>query len=74
MSRVRVITLIFFVTYLPPLKPKACAAKIEFWMGFSQSVLLKKIQTDLRSDLENDTITAPLTLVLLNKLRCHTHF
>ena len=60
MSRVRVITLIFFVTY-SPLKPKACAAKIEFLMGFSQSVLLKKIQTDLGSDLENDTITAPLS-------------
>ena len=34
MSGVRELSLIFFVTFLSLLKPKACAAKIEFWTGF----------------------------------------
>ena len=34
MSCVRGTTLTFFSTYLSPLKRKACAAKLDFWMGF----------------------------------------
>ena len=41
MSRARETTLTFFVTYLSPLKPKACAAKNDFWMGFSKIRPLK---------------------------------
>ena len=41
MSNVRDITLIFFVTYLSPQKPKACAAKLNFGWVFSKVCPLK---------------------------------
>ena len=41
MSRVRETTLTFFVTYLSPLKPKACAAKFDFWTGFFKNLSFK---------------------------------
>ena len=38
MSHARDTTLTLFVTYLSPLKPKACAAKIEFFFSLMQVV------------------------------------
>ena len=41
MSRVREITLIFFVTYLPPLKPRLLQPKLNFGRVFLKICLLK---------------------------------
>ena len=42
MSRVSEAILTFFVIYLSPLKPKAFAAKIDFWTGFSKTCPIKQ--------------------------------
>ena len=43
MWHVRGTTLTFFITYLPLLRPKACAANIDFWIGFYKKNLSFKI-------------------------------
>ena len=42
MAHARETTLTFFVTYLSPLKPKACAAKIDVLDGFYKKKKKKK--------------------------------
>ena len=41
MSHARETTLTFFVMYISPLKPKACATKIDFLEGFYKNLSFK---------------------------------
>ena len=53
MSRAREITLTFFFMYLSCLKPKACAAKIDFLNGFYKNLSFKIAMSRLASCVES---------------------
>ena len=76
MSRAKETTLTFFFTYLPPLKPKACAAKIDFLDEFNKNLSFKiaiknKIRIHISASQSRNIIH---TLEPLNKINHYKMF